>query len=268
MDFASGDVSMGIKQKNSIKIILYFFQVFTSKAEQAATSFDATENLTKTKPQKQTAKSKGPNRGTNWTTTRRECLELFDEILSIDQSHLWTMGIVSENYLMGLWAFALSLLENRPQGVAGNGSSEIAVRDLCVEIVIKNVKLFSGASSSGAYSSLSAALVSATLRNDHMAPYVAKIATQAKGRLVPELFNEISNMNMASAEGVKNIACFIEEFAERDPELMASSLAIIKSQIDSPAFQIRLLTRCPQRTVYFPKILPFECIFIFTSTLA
>jgi condensin complex subunit 1 len=226
--------------KTKCKKYLYYFQHFCIKAEQYTKS-SATQEPTKSKAKSGKSK-KDTSDSFNWSESRASCLLLLEKIVSSNLSKIWAMGIVQENFLTGIWGYALKLLDERPAGVLGHGHNEVAVRNTCCEIITKSVDNFASPTSSGSYASLTAALLDNTMRSEHMCSHVANICSKTKGKyLIAELIGEISKMNMSKlpGNGVKNVAMFIEEFAKGSPEELHQYFPVLLQQLDSGAHQIR-----------------------------
>jgi len=159
-------------KKNSIKIGLYFLQNFTQRAEQAS-KIDTEEQPVKSKGKadgSKSSKQKGVKTAYDWSHWRSTCLDLFQDLLRTDPSHLWTMGIVDENFLRSMWSYALHLLEERPSGLSGACASAHTLRSKCVSIVLDCVKLFGTGTSCGSFTSLCASLIGSVLakNKEHM----------------------------------------------------------------------------------------------------
>ena len=91
-----------------------------------------------------------------------------------------------------MWSFALSLLDEKPVGVAGVGHVESNVRGLCVAIITRCASLFGGGST-GAMSALSTALLNALIKSEHMGNFAAEICARARASMLPaELLHDIS----------------------------------------------------------------------------
>jgi hypothetical protein len=262
---ADGASSGDMDTKNAIKIVLYFLQQLAFKAEQTVATKtseiiqqddDMDFSETPAPSQKKTAKSKAgaakkggksaAAAGTfDWSKCRTSVLELLERTISNECLSIWTMGIIPENFVRGLWKYPLSLLESKPQGLSGTSSVDIAARDSCVTLVVNCIKTFGSIKSTGSYSALSAATIDSLTKYEHMCNQVSEIASLANDanmngkQFVAELMNDIANTNMATVPSVKNIGSFLESFAKATPIGMVSYLPILRCQIDSQAHQIR-----------------------------
>ena len=291
---ASTAEDINIAGKNSIKMIQFFMLQVAVKGEAGAKSaaIAATSSLSsnsaplddfddenrapvavapkkgKASKASTTKKGKGGSDSSSsfdWCRWRVSSLELLERCLAPECLSIWSMGIVAENFLSGVWKYALQLLEDKPVGVGGSGAAEVSVRDLCIQLIVKCVKLFGSAKSTGSYNALSSALIDSLTKHEHMSMYIADMAALSSSSgvagklLISELMTDIANMNMATVPSVKNIGLFIELFAKQSPALMASYLPIVKPQIDSAAHQIRF----QKNTIM--SFLPLHIIFLFKS---
>lgn len=166
------------------KKYMYYFQHFCIKAEKASlgSATDGNARPTKSKATKGSKSKKAASSSDtfNWIDSRASCLLLLEKIVSSNLSKIWAMGIVQENFLSGIWVYALKLLDERPAGVAGQGHTELAVRRTCIDIVVKSANNFASPSSSGSYASLTAALLDTTMRSEHMSAVAADICSKTK----------------------------------------------------------------------------------------
>lgn len=235
--------------KNTYKKVLYLFQHFCIKAENAFKNGNcgSTESSAPVagKGKKKTVKSDN----FSWLDFRNYALEVLDLLVSSPLSASWPMGLVQENFLSGVWNYTLKLLIDRPAGVSGTAHKEVATRSLCVKIFARTVGHFGNAKSSSSYATVSTALLEAVVQFEHMAVSVgAELCAQCRSlalsqgsQIIAEILSEISRMNYASmpATSVKNIASFIESFAKAAPASVAEAFPILMKQLDSPAHQIR-----------------------------
>ena len=233
------------KQKNTIKIVLYFFLVLCSKIELVAKKANEkmADNITVPK-----IKGRGKKAKKNFldddeededntiafslSLWRPKLLMTVQQVIAIDSSLIWTMGIVHESFLMLLTKLPLQILE-------GEGSApEASLKAMCVNSIVD----FS-ARYTGSCNYLLTAFIDAICRCEHMGSVVANILKQTNGLLAAELMAEIGHMNMSevakSGNGVKNVGMFLVSFGEACPALIAQYLPSIMHQIDSDVYQIR-----------------------------
>jgi hypothetical protein len=203
--------------KNSVKILMYYLQTLVNKFEAVERSKSQTDITGK----KKSKKNRAAEDELNWCDFRPGYLELFHRVLSLDQSLLWTMGAVQENFISGLWKIPLSLLEERPHGVSGQGGQELAVRSKCVDVIaLATMRL-----GSDSCTALTTALVDSLSRSEHMDKFVAEMCKRARGNLPADVIGEIGRMNMVelakSGNGVRNMGNFLVTYAEQNAEDMA-----------------------------------------------
>ena len=232
-----------------VRLTLYLCQHVWEKAELIAKTEvkstskdeDDEDDDGRKKKSKGKSKTKSGYEEFSWLYWRKIYLNIMERIISSDPSHLWSMSIIPEIFLVGIWRNALNLLENKPVGVCGTGHQEIKIRHDCEKLIAGCVSRFGSTSSSGAISSLSAAMIDSIVRAEHMGVSVANICRQSNSAIINEIMTELSHMNMAALPGssVKHVSNFFDSFAEGSPELMTVYFPLIKQLVDSPAHQIR-----------------------------
>jgi condensin complex subunit 1 len=235
---------------NGKKVLFYFIQLI-HKAEEAMGAGNNSTGNEKSAKSKSSKKKIGGE--FNWSQDiRKTCLSTLKEIVASEIGQFWTMGIIEESFLKSIWSYCVDLLVERPAGISGNGSAEIASRGLTIHIIGSIVRHFGSVSISGSYCALATALLDGIIRTEHMAGYVGEICHQEKvqsgqaGHAQPiavtmELIAEISKMNLGlvSAQGVKNISSFVEAYSKADPESFSLFIPTMIKQVDSPAHQMR-----------------------------
>ena len=231
--------------KTNMKVYIYFFlqllkvvEVFVEKSPQTAMA-NASKTDDKGKTKKGGKVKAANNNDFDWPSWRPSILKLCLELLEIDNSKLYSMGIVPEVLLNCYWEYALMLLEKRPSGTGGHNASEIAIRNLCIDIICLSTKLFCGNDTSGSYISLATALINSLTTAEYMAQFVAEVCRRSNQLLVKEILIEIGKPHIAKMPSVKNVGTFIEILTKLNPELIISNLPVINGQVDSPAHQIR-----------------------------
>jgi condensin complex subunit 1 len=221
--------------KNSVKILMYYLTVLVNKFE----ALERGKCQTDMTGRKRSKKSRAAEDELNWSDFRPSFLDLFLRVLSMDQSLLWTMGAVQENFMNALWGIPLALLEERPLGVGGTGNQEQSVRGQCLDVIA----LCTARMGSNGCTALTTAVVDALSRSEHMDKYVADMCRRAHSNLSAEIICEVGKMNMVemakSGNGVKNIGAFLVAYAEHNPEDMAVRLPMIMHQLDSDVWNIR-----------------------------
>lgn len=232
-----------------VRATLYFCQQLWEKAEFVAKGEvkvvskddDDDNDDSKKKKGKGKGKAKTDCEELCWSQWRKIYLNIMERIVAADPSHLWSMSIVPEMFLVRIWRNALNVLENKSVGVSGTGYQEVKIRHDFENLVASCVGRFGSTSSSGAVSSLAAAMIDSVVRADHMGAAVANICRLCNSVMITELMSEFSNMPMSSLPGpnVKHVANFFESFAEGSPELMTVYFPLVKQLVDSPAAQIR-----------------------------
>lgn len=229
--------------KTNMKVYIYFFlqllKVVESYVEKTPQAAVATKSDDKGKAKKGMKAKSGSNNDFDWSSWRPSILKLCLELLEIDNSKLYSMGIVPEVLLNCYWEYALMLLEKRPSGTGGHNASEIGIRNICIDIICLSTKLFCGNDSSGSYISLATALINSLTTAEYMAQYVAEVCRRSNQLLVKEILVEIGKPHIAKMPSVKNVGTFIEVLTKLNPELIISNLPVINGQVDSPAHQIR-----------------------------
>ena len=236
-------------ERPKIRATLYFCQQLWEKAEYGAkgevkaVSKDDDDEADdgKKKKGKGKGKSKNDDHQFSWQEWRTIYLNIMERLVASDPSHLWSMSIIPEIFLVGIWRNALNLLENKPVGVSGSGHQEVKIRHDCERLVANCVSRFGSTSSSGAIASLSAAMIDSVIRAEHMGVSVANICRLCNSAMINEIMTEFSHMDIGAVPGpsVKHVANFFDSFAEGSPELMTIYFPLVKHLVDSPAHQIR-----------------------------
>lgn len=236
--------NLTVHSKISCKKIMYYFQQLCIKAEKFMSSADVTvvESNKGTKTTAKGSKGKSNAAGFSWVEWRPACLRVMLAIVRSSLNKLWPMGIIQENFLTGFWTYPLKLLEDRPVGVSGTGNAEASTRSLCTALIVQCAQQFSSPSTSGSFASLSAALLDAIMRHEHLCDSAVTICGKTQGGFVAtEIFGEVSRLEVTalSSSGLRNIATFIEKFASNNPFEFSRSFSILVKQLDSPAHQLR-----------------------------
>ena len=232
--------------KSSMKIMMYFLMNLCHKLEKTSNCQSNTEVSGKTGKGK-TAKSSKVN-VFMWIEWRALCLECIHKVLQADQSTIWSMGIVHENFLRLAWTYALELLENKPDGISGTGKVETGTRRVCTGVLalsMRQLELSTASSVGAGVTSFVAALIESICRHEHMGSVIAELCANARtGSVVcAELMNEVGGMNMLELSrggaGVKHLGTFLTSLAESSPEVITLYLPLIMNHIDSDVYQIR-----------------------------
>lgn len=239
----ANDCSASIK--STTKLASYFLFNMCHKMEKIVKAQGPSENSSKGKGKSTVKPSKV--KSFVWSEWRALCLDFFRKMLGCDQSYMWSMGIIHENFLMLPWTYALELLENKPEGVSGVGKAEIAIRKLCMEVLSLSLKqLEVGSSHGNGVTSFVTALVESICRHEHMGPVIAELCASARvGSVVcADLMSEIGGMNMtelskSGGAGVKNVGVFLTSLAESSPDVITLYLPLIMNHLDSDVYQIR-----------------------------
>jgi hypothetical protein len=237
---------------NAKKIFFYFINLCI-RAEQFKNQNSSIQDKSTTKKssKKKTA-ANSKDTAFDWIILRKTCLTIFKDIVSYELGLLWNMHIVEESFLQYIWSYLLDLLIERPLGIAGTAQSEIQTRQLCIQIIGQIIKHFGSISTSGSYSALSTAMVHALTRYEHMTMIIAEICKYEKyvtkltmPSVTQEIMLEMNQMTMnhhhvtTSNQTTKNIALFLESFAEIDPETFSNFLPQLITLIDASAHQLR-----------------------------
>lgn len=231
--------------KNHVKIVLYFFCCATAHIETVCrdSAVDiVAKKAAKSAGAKKATKKSSEDEGFCWSDIRIVFLQTLKRVLTVPPSLLWAMSIVQENFLSGVWGYAVKLLEERPIGIVGTGSAEGAARAICKEIVVKCVGLFGNANVSGSFTNLTSALLEAINRAEHMSTFAAEICGKSPALLTAEFLKEISAMEFSSASataGMKNVGSFVEDLVKFNSQIMIANLPVILRQLDAGAHQIR-----------------------------
>jgi hypothetical protein len=228
--------------------VLYLFQHFCIKTEGNIKNVGASASApapTKGKG----SKKKADHDTFSWAEMRPYALEALYRIVNANLSNAWPMGLVQENFLSGIWGYALKLLVDRPEGISGTAHKEVAARALCARIFAKTTSHFGSAKSSASYAMLSTALLEAIVQHEHVAmtqgpelcAQCRTLAPTQGAQITAEILSEICRMNYASmpASSTKNIASFVEAFAKVAPTAVTDAFPVLVKQLDSPAHQIR-----------------------------
>ena len=111
------------KLRNAVRIVLYFSLVLSTKLELSCKKKAAAEKSEQvTVPKGRGGRGKGKaknveddaedeNQSFSLSQWRPKFLHVLEAILAVDESKIWTMGIVQESFLMLLWRLPLQLLE-------------------------------------------------------------------------------------------------------------------------------------------------------------
>lgn len=235
---------LSVQKRNARKQVIYFLIEFLKINEEVAREENnevekvALQKGTKAPPK---AKAKKADSSYSWLEWRQCCLNLIFQAVCSEPSYLWNMGVVEENFLRGMWSSSLSILEYKPKGVGGAGIPESKIRGLCVAIITRCSALF-GTAAGGGLGALSSALLDSIIRAEHMANFCAEICNKSQATLCRDVLLSVSHLAFtghSGSGGEKNIGTFIESLAKINPDLMCQHLATLKTQIDSPAHQIR-----------------------------
>ncbi len=235
---------LDVNGKNAIKILTYYNFILTQKGENfhsKQNTFNGLGKANKTKKSTKTTKNKNNDDidEFDWVAFRTQCLDIYSRVMSLDQSGLWSMGVIPENFMNLVWTYPLQLLENKPTGVGGSGHKEIAVRQKCVEIIAKCATNFGNRG----FIALTTAMVDALSRSEHMDKLITDICSRSPANLSSEVMSEIGRINMnelaKSGSGAKNVGSFLINFAESNPSIMASRLPVVIHQLDSEIWSIR-----------------------------
>jgi len=232
------------QMKNSVIMLFYFMMVLSQKAETVTAASEVGCGTVQVQQKNDdddddekvvvTKTKKNGTVNTQWNEWRTQYLQFIDKIVTLDQSLLFTMGIVPEQFISLAWSLALKIFE------ASYLSINDTMKKLCVDIIANCVTVF--ASTSGSLPALTTAIIDAIVRSEHMAVNAAAIIVNSKCTVVAnEIMLDISNWNMGaiSTTGAKNIGIFIETIAELNPSLMTTYMPVIKHQVDSSAHQVR-----------------------------
>lgn len=256
--FESSQMSYEIsnEQKNKTKIILYFFLniciSFENNLKNSSSSSLSTTSESNGKTNKSSKSTKTQSTKTqdfNWIEWRGVCLEFIKKYLLSDQSKLWSMSLIQENFLMLIWKYIFLLLEEKPVGISGIGKIETSLRKLCIDILsicMKQLDSRALQQSPDSISSFITSIIDTLCRYEHMGIHIAEIFSNCKNgsTVCQEIMKEIGRINMNdfsknNANGVKNIGGFITNIGEISPETIITYLPLILNHLDSEAYQIR-----------------------------
>jgi len=239
---------------DACKKILFLFQHLCVKAEldfKSSSGLEASDGTSKSRSKKASSKAtKSATDAYNWQEFRGEALEVLYLIATSPLSEFWPMGLVSENFLAGVWGYALKLLVDRPQGVSGTAHREIALRARCVACFAQTMRHFGSSQTSTAYDTVSTTLLEAIVQVEHMGNtgIAAELCAQSRAvsrpqgtMIIAEIMSEISRMGFSHmpAASIRNVAAFLESFAKLAPACIADAFPMLVKQLDAPAHQIR-----------------------------
>lgn len=180
-----------------------------------------------------------------WPEWRSTCLTLFHKMLSGDSSALFAMGLMPENFVMLFWKYPLELLEEKPVGLTGVGTSEQASKKLCLSLLLLACQQVASGPATGV-TVLVTAVLDGACRQEHLASPLADICRAAGvgSAFVTELMAEIARLNMTelskgNGSGARNIGCFLVAVAAVYPELIALYLPLLMHHMDADVYQIR-----------------------------
>jgi hypothetical protein len=236
------------RQRNAVRIIFYFSLILSTNLEIACKRKAASEKSAHvTVPKSRGGRGKGKAKAIedeenddcqsfSLSVWRPKFLHILEAILALDESKIWTMGIVQESFLMLLWKLPMQLLEEYKT----DDSSDAALKALCIKTIDDYAKRYS---SCGGCSHLTTAIINALATFEHMGPIVSEIIKKVNGFMIAELMNEVGQMNMSdlakSGNGPKNVGIFLISFAEMCPDKAVQHLPGILQLIDCEVYQIR-----------------------------
>lgn len=231
-------------EKNSCFTVIFFLASLISKNNVAS----ETNNSGATKKVKSSKSSKAGSSQFDWSEWYFSSLDILKTFLEIDQTNIWKMGLVQENFLSCIWSSAYKILEST---VSSSTAYEKQLRAKCSNVILLSMNYFGDAGLRGCCSLLASTLISGMLQHEHIANAAAMLCCggnigELKGiektaiSLTKEIFHEISHMDM-KGKSIKpaNIGIFIELFAKSNGQAMVASLPLVMQLMDCPAHQIR-----------------------------
>lgn len=236
--------------RNPAKIVVYFLQVLCQRFEITRKMKESNEGTadgnTSTKiggKSSGKASKKSINNGIDWPQKRFLCLELFQKFLQLDSHHLWDMGVIQENFLIGFWKYAIQVLEDPNNSNASKAC--VSILSQCITAYVS-----SNHSKTCNISGITSTIITSIVQNErspatvgNFCRDVAELCKEANIVFLTELLKEFGAMNMAEKSKVKtaipNIKVFLVKLAETIPELMTQYLSFIIDLVDCETYGIR-----------------------------
>lgn len=241
IDEFDNDVSL----KTTVKVFVYFLSALVNKIE--STSNNLNEKKVKSNKSKQIS--------FDWNDWNVKVLDVFIHYFKCDQSKLWKMSIVNENFLNAIWSNVLLILENH----STSQSNDKQLRHSGTQVILHCLNYFH--SSNGSYTTLTTSLLDSLLRHEHLSHVISDLTSSSKASnitLTKELLSEISNLNMntMNSNSIKNIGNYLEVFCKSNASHMLHYLPLLMRQLDSPAHQIRssLLNAMSNVIIYIHEV--------------
>jgi len=174
-----------------------------------------------------------------------------------NKSNLWKRGVPDENVISLPCRIAYQMLENATGAVA----RKLASADIAMQMIAATLD-----SADCLLNTVISALVDMLHSFEHMAPLAADLCCLVKeepqNKLAIELLREIGRLDAGAAavsdtsgkaSGIRNVAPFINELAEKKPQLVLEHIALVLPHLQHEPYNLRsaivvaighLLIRC------------------------
>lgn len=236
IDSGSADVSPSQVQCNALKMATYLLFSTISSAESAFVAVKAADGSRKMKG-RETIDDGGED-SFNWLEHRELAVVALAEVLEVDMSKLWTMGIPDENFISLFCRISYQLLE---QPIAGRSGS---VKTMLLKLIAVPMHLVKNIETQVV------ATVMHLLNNyEHTVTAVADLcrmmATEMHdARLATSVLRDAVRIDFKSTAvrnglGIKHVAAFITELSVALPSLVMQHMSIILPLLDSEFYGLR-----------------------------
>ena len=231
---ACGDDGITRSQCNALKMATYLLFTTISSAESAHVAGKAAEGPRK----KRRGKADEDETSFNWIEHREVAVIALAEVLEVDMSKLWTLGVPDENFINLFCRVSYQLLE---QPISGRGS---LFKTTLLNLIARPMNLLQSIETQVV------ATVMHMLNNyEHAITAVADLcrimATDMNDRrLATSVLREavridLSSASMRNGTGVKHIAAFITEISLVLPSLVMQNISVLLPLLDAEPYILR-----------------------------
>lgn len=229
--------------KNALKMGVYLLYITLSKVETVMKA--RSKNLDGTKKNKKEKKKSGD--GFDWDTQRMAFLSLLLQILKMDMTRMWTMGVPDEEFLNLFWKSALCTLD--VADAMRHKDTKPLVFDL-VKLITSQM--------SNVLAPMTSALIDLMTASEHAPQFVAEMCVYVDGAeelesenntssrpqgLTSSLLVEICRMNMSETNkttgAVKNLSTFLTDVSNALPSIVLMHVPLLLPHLDTEPHTIR-----------------------------
>lgn len=195
-------------------------------------------------------KSKDHGDGQSVQKLREECASTMLTVtrtMAVHKTNLWKRGVPDENVISLPCRVAYQMLDNSMNMTARKLSSG----DLALEIIATSLE-----SNQCLMNTVVSALLDMMHSLEHMAPVAAELCCMMEtnpensrgNQLAIELLREIGRLDGSTtsgsdtsgkASGIKNVAPFVSEIAEKKPQLVIENISLVLSHLHSEPYNLR-----------------------------